>query len=62
MASIPVVLMALSIYSGFAFRLVAVVFLIACAKVAVLDAGYSQKHIVDSIGDFLNGLMGKLQA
>ncbi|MFX1739947.1 hypothetical protein PXJ20_32395 [Paraburkholderia sp. A1RI_3L] len=50
LASIPIVFMVLSIYTGFAFRLVAVVFLIACAKTVIVGQDLSGPQVVGLLG------------
>jgi|tagenome__1003787_1003787.scaffolds.fasta_scaffold19358160_2 hypothetical protein len=61
LASIPIVLIALGIFSGFAFRLVAVVFLVACTKLVMLDTGYDQNRVAGSVSTLMSGAKSRLQ-
>ncbi|WP_199545137.1 hypothetical protein [Paraburkholderia kururiensis] len=54
LASIPLVFMMLSVYTGFAFRLVALVFLAACAKIVVVDQDLSGRQIAGVLASAAN--------
>jgi hypothetical protein len=59
---IPVVLMVLSIFTGFAFRLVAVSFIVACLITALSDKGYDVSHLEASANGLLTDAKGWLRA
>ncbi|MPV71174.1 hypothetical protein [Burkholderia sp. BE17] len=49
LASIPLVFMMLSVYTGFAFRLVAFVFLVACAKTLIVGENITAKQATNAL-------------
>jgi len=49
LASIPLVFMMLSVYTGFAFRLVAFVFLVACAKTLIVGENVTAKQAASAL-------------
>ncbi|GAB6849581.1 hypothetical protein [Paraburkholderia kururiensis] len=62
LASIPLVFMLLSVYTGFAFRLVAFVFLVACAKTLIVGEDLTGKQVSSALGSAASEVHETLRA
>ncbi|MEX3693371.1 hypothetical protein AB3X91_19070 [Paraburkholderia sp. BR14263] len=62
LAIAPVVLVLLGIYTGFVYRAVGLVFIVACVNLALTDRGYDRNQVATTlngwVGTFIESVRG----